>query len=523
MKRSRKASVKIGSVLVWLLLLLCTVLWNLPSWISQTFGGVTIDAILFHAVVPLQGTDTSSVFSFLRSVLFPSSCFTLFAFIIVHFLRALERKIREFYAKQTGHRVSFRVAVSGRRTAHHNAPLFPFLSGKSFVFVVILAFLIEISSLLNTLAVIPYLKNQMTPSTWIEDNYASPTSVSLTWPEKKRNLIYIFLESMESSYASSDEGGYYSQNLIPELTELASENINFSNKAQGLGGAIPLPSTTWTVAGMFAQTSGLTLKIPIENNNMSYYTNFFPGVTSLGNLLEDAGYQNYIMFGSNAAFAGRDKYFSQHGDYQIYDYNWALENGKIPDGYHVFWGFEDSRLFEMAKEKLLEVSASDEPFNMTLLTVDTHFPDGYRCPLCKKEHDTDYKDALSCSSRQVYAFVQWVQQQDFYDNTTIVISGDHLTMSSAIEDEIFEDYQRTVYNCIVNPAVETKNTTNRTFSTIDMFPTTLAALGVKIDGDRLALGTNLFSDQKTLLEQYGYDTVSEELQKRSEFFNRLMS
>lgn len=274
---------------------------------------------------------------------------------------------------------------------------------------------------------------------------------------------------------------------------------------------------------MFAQTSGLPLKIPVDRNSMSYYTSFFPGVTSLGDLLEDAGYQNYIMFGSDAAFAGRDKYFSQHGNYTIFDYNWAVENQKIPSDYHVFWGLEDHRLFDMAKEQLTAISASDEPFNFTLLTVDTHFPNGYRCDLCQREHDTDYKDALSCSSRQVYEFIQWIQQQDFYDNTTIVISGDHLTMSTAIEEEISDGYQRTIYNCILNSAVAPVRTENRTFSTIDMFPTTLAALGVQINGDRLALGTNLFSDKETLLEQYGCDTVSEELQKKSVFFDGLMS
>ena len=35
---------------------------------------------------------------------------------------------------------------------------------------------------------------------------------------------------------------------------------------------------------------------------------------------------------------------------------------------------------------------------------------------------------------------------------------------------------------------------NRDFSTLDFFPTTLASLGVQIEGDRLGLGTNLFSN-----------------------------
>ena len=35
---------------------------------------------------------------------------------------------------------------------------------------------------------------------------------------------------------------------------------------------------------------------------------------------------------------------------------------------------------------------------------------------------------------------------------------------------------------------------NRQFTHMDMYPTTLAAMGFNIEGNKLALGTNLFSD-----------------------------
>ena len=50
-----------------------------------------------------------------------------------------------------------------------------------------------------------------------------------------------------------------------------------------------------------------------------------------------------------------------------------------------------------------------------------------------------------------------------------------------------------------------------------MFPTTLAAMGVTIEGDRLALGVNLFSDEQTLTEQYGRKGLDKELMKKSKF------
>ena len=43
----------------------------------------------------------------------------------------------------------------------------------------------------------------------------------------------------------------------------------------------------------------------------------------------------------------------------------------------------------------------------------------------------------------------------------------------------------------------------RIYSEMDLFPTTIASLGFKIEGNRLGLGTNLFSKEETLLEKYG--------------------
>ena len=109
--------------------------------------------------------------------------------------------------------------------------------------------------------------------------------------------------------------------------------------------------------------------------------------------------------------------------------------------------------------------------------------------------------------------------KDFYDNTTIILVGDHLTMSTAYYENAPEGYTRTIYNLYVNPAIKPKETNNRQFSVLDMFPSTLAALGVKIDGDRLGLGTNLFSDEPTIIEKYGYDEVNKGLEARSTYYN----
>lgn len=368
-----------------------------------------------------------------------------------------------------------------------------------------------------------YAANSGAVSSFIDENYVDPAGTELTFPEQKRNLIYIFLESMETTYADEENGGAFSENYIPELTELAEENEDFSGADAGLNGGTALTSTTWTAAALFGQTTGLPLSIPIDGNSMDTQKSFLPGVTSLGDILEQQGYRQTFMIGSDGNFGGRSLYFTDHGNYDIKDYYYYQSQGKFDKDYWVWWGFEDQKLFEYAKEELTALAAQDQPFNFTLLTVDTHFEDGYVCGLCGNEHgENQYGNVLSCSSRQIKEFVEWIRQQDFYENTTIVISGDHPTMDKDFCEGIDDAYERKVYTAYINSAVTPEDPEwTRAYSTFDNYPTTLASLGVSIEGERLGLGTNLFSSRSTLTEVYGNPYINQELTRKSELMDQL--
>ena len=55
---------------------------------------------------------------------------------------------------------------------------------------------------------------------------------------------------------------------------------------------------------------------------------------------------------------------------------------------------------------------------------------------------------------------------------------------------------------------------------MDMFPTTLAAMGFQIKGNKLALGTNLFSSLPTITEKYGIEYIEQEVQKSSDYLDK---
>ena len=182
---------------------------------------------------------------------------------------------------------------------------------------------------------------------------------------------------------------------------------------------------------------------------------------------------------------------------------------------------EDKKLFDYAKLKLPELAEGDEPFAMTLLTVDTHHVAGYVCEECDDKYEEQYENVYACSSRQVASFVKWLKKQDFYKDTTVIICGDHFTMDAEyIGRNVVEGYPQHVYNCILNPQVEenAENYKNREFCGMDMFPTTLAAMGCTIEGNRLGLGTNLFSNKPTLLEQMGYEEFDRQIGMNSNYY-----
>lgn len=346
--------------------------------------------------------------------------------------------------------------------------------------------------------------------------YVDGNGVDITFPDKKQNLIFIYMESMETTNASINNGGAQKISYIPNLENYALKYDNFSS-GEKLGGFVPVSGTTYTLAGMISQNSGVNFKLPI--NIMDKNMVKMNGVYALGDVLVDNGYKNYLMMGSQAIFASRDKYFKNHGNYEIFDYTYAINNELIPKDYLVWWGYEDNKLFEFAKNKLKDISKEEQPFNLTLLTADTHFTDGYLDSECDTPFDKKYANVMHCSDKMINNFITWVMEQDFYKNTTIVLVGDHLTMQSSFYDDIDKNYTRSVYNVFINSRVKSDTTKNRMFSSMDIYPTTLASLGVKIDGDRLGLGTNMYSNKKTLMEELGYKYVSNELKKRSSFYD----
>lgn len=491
MKNIGKITLK---VLFFFFIVLLVTLFAALLYVRKTWPDVSYAELMYHMNTTFSGTNMDMVYSALLKYGVPT-LMVLVAFCLI--LYVLKKKKEILYRVVA---VSFLVCLIVLDAGSAYA-----FNKKTKV----------ISDYYNSV-----FKND--DSDFIRNIYVDPRDVSIEFPEQKRNLIYVYMESMEMSFSDSENGGAFEDNYIPNLTNLAQEYDDFSGGSDALDGGASLPGTNWTAGAIFGQTCSLPLDLPVHEGAVTDPDQFFPTVLALGDVLKEQGYTNIMEMGSSAGFGGKSAYLRKHGDYEIHDYDYAKSMGYIPEDYNVFWGYEDEKLFEFAKSEITQLAASGQPFNYSLLTVDTHCQDGYVCRLCDDEYgDNQYANVISCSDRQVAAFVEWIQQQDFYDNTTIVLVGDHTTMDAKFI-EAMGDFPRKAYICIINSAVEAQLDTYREYATIDMFPTTLAALGVEMSSDRLGCGTNLYGSQPTIIEEYGQEQCETEFSRNSSFVESLV-
>lgn len=516
MKESKTVFKTVLKILGFILLLAAIffglVLLFAGPWVNDRFGSIPFEQVIFTLTAPLEGTETDYVSDFIQN------CMPIPAIITIVFgaLILLNKKFKWTKGFFSGEQKNKKL-----------------LRTLTLPVVGVVVFCVGLCSFLNKVRYFEYLDNRNSSSTFYEEYYVDARDVNFTFPEQKRNLVYIFLESMETTYEDTENGGYmdptfYSElygaeidgNRIRELTDLANENLTFKGDNNEYNGFYVPDFNNWTVAAMIGQTAGIPLNVSAGGNDYVDKGSYIPGAYSLGDILHANGYRQELLIGSEGIFGGRYFYFRSHGQYDIVDYTSAIMNRWIAPRYRVWWGYEDEKLFEYAKIELTELAASGQPFNFTTLTADTHFEDGYICDDCVDAYNGDvFSMVMACSSKRVTDFVHWIQEQPWYENTTIVVAGDHKSMDTDWFDDIDPSYQRKGYYVIINPAIQPETNESRAICTYDLYPTTLAAMGITFDSDRLGLGTNLFTTTPTLTEKFGFEDLNKKLMVSSDYYD----
>ena len=467
------------------------------NWIIHKFGPVTYEQIMFHLNMPFD-SETRLMMSYFKNSIMTAT-------IVVLVLVLLFCRKYKFHIK----------AIDKIRDYIYNKRLMISLGWLAFC---CLWFFVR----MNVWTMINYRNIKSETSNFYEQNYVIPQHTKITFPKHKRNLVLLFMESMEATYAKTPKHDYFDADLIPELHHLAKQNINFSDN-EYIGGSYPIDGTQWTQAGLFAQTCGAPIQLPIGDANLFHpKESFYPNAWCLYDILKQKGYAESFLIGSNGEFAGMNRFVETHGKQKLLDIMYYAKRDNIKVSFEKTTKLPDKQLFEYAKEELSDLASQNKPFVFTLMTLDTHYGTAkFADDICERKYgaDNNIKNVISCSSYQIGEFINWLKAQDFYHDTVVVMLGDHLTMNEWFSS----DMNRKVLNIFIYTPNGADRTKNRIFTSFDIYPTIVESLGAKISGHRLGLGTSLFSDIPTLTEsKMSVEEMDTEVRKSSKLYDWLL-
>jgi len=284
-----------------------------------------------------------------------------------------------------------------------------------------------------------------------------------------KNVVMIYLEGMERLY--SDEAVY--PDLTPFMNSLKGNALQFENIHQTRG-------TTFTVAGILSSQCGTPLLFPSGPGGNDVLKNgFLQEGFCFGDILSAAGYRNVFMGGASTRFAGKGTFLSAHGYEEVLGLEELKPLMDEPD-YLNNWGLYDDTLLELAKDQFDELAANpDQPFNLTVLTVDTHPPDGTVSKSCTPYPaiDNNIFHAVHCTDQLVEKFITYLKQSPAWDNTVVLMMSDHLHMRNTGMDYYPEDYDRRLFVNVLNAGVTDVVETPGTH--MDVAPTLLQLMGVQ--------------------------------------------
>ena len=263
------------------IVLIAAVYKQAVDWTTAKFG-VTLKEILYTVLSPMDGADTGFLKDAFR-VCLPPVILTVLVWIAYS---VLDSKIAD--------KISADITLKTKKK-NYGFSVFK-ISKILIVMCLIVSLSVTTVKAQNSLKIVEFVSAYIQRTQIYEDYYVDPNTVSIEAPANKKNLIYIYLESMETTYASTEDGGFQpSENYIPRLTEIANDNISFSNNEK-LGGFISVGGTGWTMASLFATTAGVPFSFPVEANSMNSRASFASGITSLGDILNNTGIIPFLTF-----------------------------------------------------------------------------------------------------------------------------------------------------------------------------------------------------------------------------------
>ncbi|AYK64445.1 LTA synthase family protein [Bacillus subtilis] len=311
---------------------------------------------------------------------------------------------------------------------------------------------------------------------------------------KGRNVILVSLESTQSFVINEKLNG---EEITPFLNDFIKQSYNFNNVYHQTGQGKTSDSEFIVDNSLYPLGRGAV-----------FFTNAGNQYMAAPEILKNSGYYSAVLHANNKSFWNRDLMYDSFG----YDSFFDINSYDVTDENSVGWGLKDKEFFEQSSELMKNLP---QPFYSRLITLTNHFP----FDLDEEDQLIDEYDSSSQTLNKYFPtvryqdealkrFIEKLKEDWLYDNSVIVLYGDHYgisenhneAMGEFLGKEItpFEEVQLQKVPLVIHiPGITDKKpqTIETVGGQIDIRPTLMNLLGIDTK-DQIQFGNDLLSDEK---------------------------
>lgn len=321
---------------------------------------------------------------------------------------------------------------------------------------------------------------------------------------KGKNLIIIQLESFQNFLVNLKIDG---QEITPVMNSLVKDNLYFKNFYQMVG------QGNTSDAEFVVNTS---FYIPYNEAATQNYPN--KELPSLPKLLKSNGYDTATFHTNVVDFWNRGELYKAIGWDRYYDQKFFGQEDTV------FFGPTDEVLYKKTAEELSKMQATGVPFYSQVISMTAHHPftiphELDRITLPERYENNMVGDYLRSQNYADYAlglFIDDLKQRGIWDNSMVVIYGDHLGLPKFSLDKhglelMSEIYGREYsYRDMLNipliisiPGQSEPRVLDNVGGQVDILPTVANLLGVSM-GNQIHFGEDMLNHSYNLLPQRYY-------------------
>ncbi|MFZ3588141.1 LTA synthase family protein [Bacillus sp. DJP31] len=309
---------------------------------------------------------------------------------------------------------------------------------------------------------------------------------------KDKNIIVISMESTQSFVIGETIDG---QEITPFLNDLIEDSFYFENFYHQTGQGK-------TSDAEFLLDNSL---YPLGRGAV-FFTHGTNEYTATPEIVKEHGYTSAVLHANNKSFWNRDIMYDSLGYdrfFEIGDYNVTEENS-------IGWGLKDKEFFDQSVEHLKTLQ---EPYYTKLITLTNHFPFelGEEDKMVNEYTSNSrtlnrYFPTVRYTDEAIKHFVQRLKDEGMYEDSIIVIYGDHYGISENHnkamaqflgKEEItpVDSVELQRVPLIVHIPGQEGKTISTVSGQIDLKPTLLHLMGIDSRND-VHFGTDIFSKGK---------------------------